>query len=231
MYFLLRASCFLSVNGLLHSATANAQPGIRRPAGNRNSWGDAMHLSVRAARLLSAAAAAASVLSLTTAASAATRPSPAPKPHPAATAPRCGAASLGVWLAIDQGNGAAGSIFYPLQFTNLSHRACTLTGFPGVAAVNQAGHRLGRPASRDTTTKVTTVRLAAGATAHAILRYSNVLVGDCPAASRKPAFELRVYPPGRHVATHALFGLDVCTTGPAVMSVQAIKPGPGTAAG
>lgn len=192
-----------------------------------------MHTCVRAAaRRAVGAAAAAVILAPVPAAAAAHRP-PGPAPHPlAAAAPACSAADLGVWLAIDQGNGAAGSIFYPLQFTNLSSHACTLRGFPSVAAVNRAGHLLGLPAGRDAGTPVRTVRLAAGATAHAILRYSDVVVTDCPAASRKAAFELRVRPPGGHAATHALFSLDVCTSKKApFMSVQAIKPGPGTASG
>lgn len=192
-----------------------------------------MHTWVSAAaRRAVGAAAAAAILAPVPAASAATHPSPAPRPRTAAAAPSCSAADLGVWLAIDQGNGAAGSIFYPLQFTNLSNRTCTLRGYPDVAAVNRAGHRLGLPASREAGTPVRTVRLAAGATAHAILRYSDIVVTDCPASRRVAAFELRVRPPGRHAAAHALFSLDVCTAkGAAFMSVQAIKPGPGTASG
>ena len=40
-----------------------------------------------------------------------------------AAVPACTAADLGAWVAVDQGNGAAGSIYYPLQFTNLSRHA------------------------------------------------------------------------------------------------------------
>ena len=64
---------------------------------------------------------------------------------PAARA--CTAADLGAWVAADQGNGAAGSIYYPLEFTNLSGHACSMRGFPGVSAIDRNGHQLGSPAA------------------------------------------------------------------------------------
>jgi len=92
----------------------------------------------------------------------------------------CTAGDLGAWVAVTQGNGAAGSIYYPLQFTNLSRHACAMRGFPGVSAVGRNGHQLGSPASRDHVIPVRTVVLAPGATAHAILRYGDVEVATSP---------------------------------------------------
>ena len=48
--------------------------------------------------------------------------------------PACTAFGLGAWVAVGQGNGAAGTIYYPLEFTNLSGHTCSLFGFPGVSA-------------------------------------------------------------------------------------------------
>ena len=99
----------------------------------------------------------------------------------AATAvPACAAADLGAWVAVSQSDGAAGSVFYPLQFTNLSRHACAMRGFPGVSAVDRHGHQLGSPAGRDHARPVRTVVLAPGATAHAILRYGDVTVATAP---------------------------------------------------
>ena len=66
---------------------------------------------------------------------------------PAAQAgtPRCATSGLVVWMDT-QGDGAAGSVYYTLQFTNLSGHACTLRGYPGVSAVSLSGHQLGAPA-------------------------------------------------------------------------------------
>jgi Protein of unknown function (DUF4232) len=148
----------------------------------------------------------------------------------AAAVPLCTAGDIGAWVAVDQGNGAAGSIYYPLQFTNLSAHSCSLRGFPGVSAINRNGHQLGRPAGWDHVIAPRTVTLAPGATAHTILRYSDVVVstssGCDPVFS---TFELRVYLPGQYTATHAAFDLEACShAGPVYMSVEPIRSGVGT---
>jgi hypothetical protein len=43
------------------------------------------------------------------------------------TTPACATSGLDVWLDT-QGNGAAGTIYYGLEFTNLSGTTCTLYG-------------------------------------------------------------------------------------------------------
>ena len=147
-----------------------------------------------------------------------------------AAVPACTAADLGAWVAVDQGNGAAGSIYYPLQFTNLSGHTCAMRGFPGVSAIDRSGHQLGSPAGWATRVAAHTVVLAPGATAHTILRYSDVTVTTAPGC--RPVFttfELRVYPPGQYSATHAAFGLEACShAGPVYMSVEPVLPGVGT---
>jgi hypothetical protein len=147
-----------------------------------------------------------------------------------ATVPACTAGDLGAWVAIDQGNGAAGSIYYPLQFTNLSRHACAMRGFPGVSAIDRNGHQLGSPASWDHVIPVRTVVLAPGATAHTVLRYSDATVTTAPGCHPVfSTFELRVYPPGQYTATHAAFGLEACShAGPIYLSVEPILPGVGT---
>ena len=110
-----------------------------------------------------------------------------------AAVPACTATDLGAWVAVDQGNGAAGSIYYPLQFTNLGRHACAMRGFPGVSAIDRNGHQLGSPASWGRATPVRTVVLASGATAHTILRYSDVAVSTAPGCHPVfSTFEMRV---------------------------------------
>ena len=53
-----------------------------------------------------------------------------------AAAPACATANLAVWVDVGQGSAAAGTTFYPLDFTNTGSRACTLFGYPGVSATN-----------------------------------------------------------------------------------------------
>ena len=187
-----------------------------------------------ARRVVAIAAAAVAGLAISTAAYAATS-SGATSSGAAATSarviPRCTASDLGVWLALDQGNGAAGTIFYPLEFTNLSHHTCYLFGFPGVSALDRNGHQLGSPADRGSLHGARIVNLAPGATAHTILGYHDVVVTTEPGCHEvNSAVELRVYPPGQRSATDAAFTFPVCShRGPIYMSIQEpIVPGVGT---
>ena len=150
-----------------------------------------------------------------------------------AAVPACTAADLGAWVAITQGNGTAGSIYYPLQFTNLSRHACAMRGFPGVSAIDRNGHQLGSPARWATRVPARTVVLAPGATAHTILQYSDVEVTTAPGCHPVfSTFELRVYPPGQYGATYAAFGLEACShAGPIYMGVEPVVPGVGTITG
>jgi hypothetical protein len=128
-----------------------------------------------------------------------------------------------VWLDT-QSNGTAGSIYYTLEFTNLATHACTLGGYPGVSAVNLAGHQLGSAASRDHGTATHTVTLAPDASATAVLRI--VEAGNFPTSTcrQTTAAGLRVYPPNLTSAKTVPFPFSACSrTGPAYLSVQAIK--------
>ena len=142
----------------------------------------------------------------------------------------CTADDLGAWVAVAQLDGAAGSVYYPLQFTNLSRHACAMRGFPGVSAVDRNLHQLGSPAGRAHVVPVRTVVLAPGRTAHAVLRYGDVTVSTAPGCHPTPrTFELRVYPPGQHHATYAAFDFEVCShAGPVYMDTGPIQAGVGT---
>jgi len=181
----------------------------------------------KTARRVTAVIAAASVAGLiaTTAAFAASSSGAAP-----AAVPACTAEDLGAWVAVSQGNGAAGSLYLPLQFTNLSRHACAMRGFPGVSAVDRNNHQLGSPASWDHAVSARTVVLARGATAHTILRYGDVAVTTAPGCHPTfGTFELRIYPPGQRGATYAAFDLQACShAGPIYLSVEPIRPGVGT---
>jgi len=148
----------------------------------------------------------------------------------AAAVPACAAVDLGVWVAVSQSDGAAGSIFFPLQFTNLSRHACAMRGFPGVSAIDRNGHQLGSPAGWDHTRPVRTVVLAAGATAHAVLRYGDVEVATAPGCHPVSSmFELRVFPPNQRQATFAAFSMEACShTGPVYLDVTPLQAGVGT---
>lgn len=127
----------------------------------------------------------------------------------AASAPRCSTSGLVIWLNDQAGGGTAGSVYYKLEFTNLSARACTLVGYPGVSAVNLRGGGVGGGASREVIHKPRPVTLANGATASAVLRI--VDAGALPSCAPVSAAGLRVYPPGQTRAKVVPFPLQACS--------------------
>jgi len=179
-------------------------------------------------RAIAIAAAAVAGLAISTAAYAATSSGTAPT---AASIPRCTASDLGVWLAVGQGNGAAGTIYYPLEFTNLSHHTCYLFGYPGVSALDRNGHQLGSPAQWGSLRGAHIVNVAPGATAHTLLAYHDAVVTTEPGCHPvNSAANLRIYPPGQRSATFAAFSFQACShAGPIWMNiVEPIIPGVGT---
>ena len=97
----------------------------------------------------------------------------------------CAASGLEAWLGaagadrIDVGVSHVGGTYYTLEFTNVSHQACRLYGYPEVSAYqdsqvageNEADRsQIGGPAVRDPSVRPQPVMLAPGATAHAVLR-------------------------------------------------------------
>ena len=181
------------------------------------------HLPVTARRIAAAIAAVVAGLAISTAAYAATSSGTARTG--AAAVPRCSADDLGVWVAVGHGNGAAGTIYFPLEFTNLSGHTCSLFGYPGVSATDRNGRQLGSPAG------ARIVNLAPGATAHTLLAYHDAVVTTEPGCD--PVYSaalLRVYPPNQRGATYAAFAFEVCShTGPFYLSIfEPIKAGVGT---
>jgi hypothetical protein len=188
------------------------------------------HHLITSRRLVAVAAAAAAALTISSAAYAATSSGSA---HTTAAAiPRCsGGLGTGAWVAIDQGNGALGTIYYPLEFTNLSGRTCYLYGYPGVSAVSGSGQQLGSPAPWGSLRGARVVILAPGATAHTILAYHDAAVSTEPGCD--PVYTtalLRVYLPGQYLATDAEFDLEACShKGPIFMNIiEPIRAGVGT---
>jgi subtilisin family serine protease len=138
-------------------------------------------------------------------------------------APLCQTPGLVVWLNT-QGDGTAGSIYYSLEFTNLSGHACSLNGYPYVYGVSLAGANLGTVASFDHSRQPTAVRIANGATAKAVLRI--VEAGNFPPASCHlvEAAGLKVYPPNQTRAARVPFPFQGCShKGPTYLSVGAVQ--------
>jgi hypothetical protein len=162
-------------------------------------------------------------------------PSPAPAAgstgaatEPAAAGPAaCPASSLRV--TVGPPDGAAGSIYYPLDFTNVSPATCTLYGYPGVSfAASAGGAAVGRPAVRNPAFPAALLTLTSGATAHASVQVQ--VAQSYPASLCKPvtAHWLRVYPPASYVPVYVGFTAVTCTghiPSGSTLGIYVVRPG------
>jgi hypothetical protein len=134
-------------------------------------------------------------------------------PTAPATAPAqpCGTSKLGIAVDVKQAGAAAGSAYYPIDFTNRASVPCTLFGYPGVSFVTRRdGSELGSPAARNSAAPAAKVTLPPGGQAHALLQVvdaGNYSTADCRPVT---AHWLRVYPPGQTRPVYAPFTVRVC---------------------
>jgi hypothetical protein len=143
----------------------------------------------------------------------------------AAAAPACHKAQLS--LRFGRADHATSHTFWPLIFTNVSARACTLTGYPGVSSVTRPhGPEVGTPADRETGFRVRTVRLAArGGHATAVLTLVNTDVFPVNRCRPRTVRYFRVFAPNQTAAFFRAHTHRVCTKGDSGQSVRPVVAG------
>ena len=177
----------------------------------------AIHLVVLAPVLALAAACGGS--------SATTTLSAGSDPGTATTDGACATSDLQVKLG--SGEGAAGSQFVPLVFTNTGSGSCSLDGYPGVSFVDANGDQVGNAATRNAQHDPSRVTLQSGDSASAVVQIggtTNFPPADCAA---KDATALRVYPPDSTEATDVDLDapMSVCSGDVDQLSVEAVVSG------
>jgi Protein of unknown function (DUF4232) len=139
-----------------------------------------------------------------------------------------GCATSGLTASLGRGGAAAGSTYYPIEFTNTSGATCSLYGYPGVSFVTASGAQVGAAATEDPVYPRRLVTLAAGATAHAELQVTvaqNYPAGDCTPVT---VHRLKVYPPGQTSALYISLTTTACAkTSVNILTVQTVQPGGG----
>lgn len=138
----------------------------------------------------------------------------------AAAPPHCTAGTVShpqtfVWLATP-GDGFAGGVSYSLEFSNVSHSACTLQGTPKLVAIRSNGQQVGPAVGGGSTGQPITLR--PGETAHVVL---NVLA---PASCAHPVnATLYAYPPGQAQRQSTGITQGFCPNG-APVGVDSVHP-------
>jgi hypothetical protein len=114
-------------------------------------------------------------------------------------------------------NGAAGSLYTSLSFTNATGTSCSMRGFPGVSLLNDAGAIVGQPATREGSAG-SSVSLGPGQRAQFVIRVGMATRTGCNVP--RPSSQIQVYPPGQTVALRIPF-----TTGSCAVSVKSVTGG------
>jgi hypothetical protein len=147
---------------------------------------------------------------------------------PGAAAP-CPTRSLGLKPGVSQG--AAGSVYQVLDFTNISNVTCTLYGYPGVSlAGGSPVAQVGLAASEDPTPPRKLVTLAPGQVANALLRIVDAL--NFPASTCGPVKTqwIQVYPPNQTTPIYLAYKTTGCSKPVRILSVSVVQAGSGGSA-
>jgi Protein of unknown function (DUF4232) len=147
---------------------------------------------------------------------------------PGAAAP-CPTRSLGLKPGLSQG--AAGSAYQVLDFTNISTVTCTLYGYPGVSlAGGSPVAQVGLAASEDPTTPRKLVTLAPGQVANALLRIVDALNFPASKCGPEKTQWIQVYPPNQTTPIFLSYKTTGCSKPVRILTVSVVQAGSGGSA-
>jgi hypothetical protein len=154
--------------------------------------------------------------------------SAAVNPNTPAGPPGCATRDLKATVGIAQG--AAGSVYQVIDFTNIGTTSCSLYGYPGVAlAGGSPVNQIGAAASRSPQAGPTLVTLTPGSVANTLLRITqaqNYPTSRCgPVASTY----LQIYPPNQTTPIFLGYKSTGCSeTSVNLLTVSVVQSGAGS---
>ena len=192
-------------------------------AGCSSSSSSASSLTLAPSSAASSSPSAAATASVPSAAASATPSSSAA----AAGAPACATRSLKATVGIAQG--AAGSVYQVIDFTNISGSPCTLFGYPGMAlAGGTPVTQIGAAAARSTGSSAKLVTLAAGKTANALLQITQAENYSASRCAPKASTYLQIYPPNQTTPIYLAYKSTGCSSSKVnLLTVGVVQPGNG----
>jgi hypothetical protein len=138
----------------------------------------------------------------------------------------CATSALHVSVPSGSGNAAAGSSYYPIQFSNTSSSPCTLYGYPGVSFVGAVGGgQIGAPATRNSALAAKLISLSPGQTVHATLQVVDAMNYPSGGCGLVTAHWLKIYPPNQTAPLYVSFTAQTCSKPKTVLSVETVQTG------
>jgi len=126
--------------------------------------------------------------------------------------------------------GAAGSVYQVIVFTNISNVTCTLYGYPGVSlAAGTPVTQVGQAASRSTVAGPSLVTLAPGQAANSLLRITQAV--NYPSATCAPTKTtyLQIYPPNQTTPIYLAYSSTGCSSNSVnLLTIGVVQSGAGS---
>ena len=145
---------------------------------------------------------------------------------PAGAAPACPTRSLGLKLGLAQG--AAGSTYQVIDFTNISSATCTLYGYPGVSlAGGKPVTQIGLAAAESHATPRKLITLAPAAVANAVLQIAHAVNFPAAKCHLTNADYLQVYPPNQTTPAYLHYSAQACAMPVHILTISVVQAGSG----
>lgn len=157
---------------------------------------------------------------------------PAPSSSPAAGSGPGPCPTSGLRARIGLTQGAAGSAYAVIDFTNVSGSACTMYGYPGVSFVSgrRSGIVVGAPAGRTSPPSARLVTLAPGGVASSLLRITDAGAYPPARCHAVSVSWMQIFPPDQTAALHLFYATTVCAKPVVTVHVNVVVPGSGGSA-
>jgi len=143
-------------------------------------------------------------------------------------APGCATRDLKAAVGIAQG--AAGSVYQVIDFTNIGTASCSLYGYPGIAlAGGSPVTQIGAAASRSPQAGPALVTLKPGAVANTLLRITQAQNYPTSKCSPMASTYLQIYPPNQTTTIYLGYKSTGCSaTGVNLLTVSVVQSGAGS---
>jgi len=152
-------------------------------------------------------------------------------PPSASGAPGCATRDLQARAGVSQG--AAGSLYQVIVFTNIGNTACTLYGYPGVSlAAGTPVTQVGQAATRSPIAPPTLVTLQPGQAGNALLRVTQALNYPTATCSPKATTYLQIYPPNQTTPIYLGYTATGCASNSVkLLTIGVVQAGAGSSNG
>ena len=156
--------------------------------------------------------------------------SAAVNPNAAAAGGPPGCATRDLKATVGVAQGAAGSVYQVIDFTNIGTASCSLYGYPGIAlAGGSPVTQIGAAASRSPQAGPALVTLAPGAVGNTLLRITQAQNYPTSRCSPMASTYLQIYPPNQTTPIYLGYKSTGCSaTGVNLLTVGVVQSGAGS---